>query len=228
MFYGYVLDGFFNSVEEVLAATEQPGVNKATPLLSVGRWRLKDVNGDGKVTADDRAFLGSPHPKFQMGFNFDVAYKNFDFNMFLFWNNGNQIYNNTKWWTDFNGFTGNRSRTMLNNSWTPENKDALLPKLDINDNVSNARPHTYFVESGSYFRAKTMQIGYTFPAKTLSRLGLSRLRLYVQGQNLFTITDYSGSDPDLLDVGRGDIGLGVDHGRVPNPRQFLGGLNITF
>lgn len=228
MFYGYVLDGFFNSVEEVLAATEQPGVNKASPLLSVGRWRLKDVNGDGKVTADDRTFLGSPHPKFQMGFNFDVAYKNFDFNMFLFWNNGNQIYNNTKWWTDFNGFTGNRSRTMLNNSWTPENKNALLPKLDINDNVSNARPHNYFVESGSYFRAKTMQIGYTFPAKTLSKLGLSRLRLYVQGQNLFTITDYSGSDPDLIDVGRGDIGLGVDHGRVPNPRQFLGGLNITF
>lgn len=228
MFYGYVLDGFFNSVEEVLAATEQPGVNKASPQLSVGRWRLKDVNGDGKVTADDRTFLGSPHPKFQMGYNFDVAYKNFDFNVFLFWNNGNQIYNNTKWWTDFNGFTGNRSQIMLNNSWTLENKNALLPKLDINDNVSNARPHTYFVESGSYFRAKTMQIGYTFPTKTLSKLGLSRLRLYVQGQNLFTITDYSGSDPDLMDVGRGDIGLGVDHGRVPNPRQFLGGLNVTF
>ncbi len=231
MFYGYVLDGFFNSVEEVLAAPDQPGLSKtsnASALQSVGRWRLKDVNGDGKVTADDRTFLGSPHPDFQMGFNFDVAYKNFDLNMFFFWNYGNQIYNNTKWWTDFNGFTGNRSKKMLYDSWTPENKNASLPKLDINDNISNARPHTYFVESGSYFRAKTVQLGYTVPSKMISRLGVSKLRLYVQGQNLFTITNYSGSDPDLIDVGRGDIGLGVDHGRVPNARQFLAGINMTF
>jgi TonB-dependent starch-binding outer membrane protein SusC len=231
MFYGYVLDGFFNTVEEVMATPAQPGVNKTSAITAqqaVGRWRLKDMNGDNKITADDRTFLGSPHPKFQTGFNLDFGYKNFDANLFFFWNYGNQIYNNTKWWTDFNGFTGNRSRKMLYESWTPENKNASLPKLDANDNISNSLPHTYFVESGSYFRAKTMQLGYTIPSSLLNRLGMSKFRVYVQGQNLFTITKYTGPDPDLLDVGRGDIGLGVDHGRVPNPRQILGGLSITF
>ena len=186
------------------------------------------MNNDGKVTADDRTFLGSPHPKLQTGFSFDLGYKNFDANLFFFLNYGNQIYNNTKWWTDFNGFTGNRSVKMLNESWTPENKNASLPKLDANDNISNSIPHTYFVESGSYLRAKTVQLGYTIPNNVLTRLGMSKVRIYVQGQNLFTLTKYTGPDPDLLDVGRGDIGLGVDHGRVPNPRQILGGVSVTF
>ena len=160
--------------------------------------------------------------------NYNYYYFYFDLNIFTFWNYGNQIYNNTKWWTDLNGFTGNRSKKMLLESWTPENKNASLPKLDANDNISNARPHTYFVESGSYFRAKTVQLGYTMKNGLIGRMGASSFRVYVQGQNLFTITKYSGPDPDLLDVGRGDIGLGVDHGRVPNPLQVLGGVNITF
>lgn len=230
-FYGYVIDGFYNNVQEVLNGPNQQGVNKTneqTAQTSVGKWRFKDLNGDGNINADDRTFIGSPHPKFQMGFTIDLAYKNFDFNTFLFWNYGNQIYNNTKWFTDFNGFVGNRSKTMLYDSWTPENTNASLPRLDINDNISNNRPHTYYVESGSYLRAKTLQLGYTLPNKLLNHISLSRVRAYVQAQNLFTITKYTGSDPDLLDVGRGDIGLGVDHGRVPTPRQFLAGLNIVF
>lgn len=231
-FFGYKIDGFFDDVAEILASPTQAGVNKtteATAKTSVGRWKYKDQNNDGKIDASDRVFLGSPHPKFQMGFNGDINYQNWDFSMFFFWNYGNQIYNNTKWWTDLNGsFAGNRSLTMLNNSWTPENKDALLPKLDANDNVTSSVPNDYYVESGSYFRAKTMQLGYTLPSKLLKSVGVSKLRLYLQGQNLFTITKYTGSDPDLLNVGRGDIGLGVDHGRVPNPLQILGGINLTF
>jgi hypothetical protein len=117
---------------------------------------------------------------------------------------------------------------MLNDSWTPENTNALLPKLDANDNVTSSVPNDYYVESGSYLRAKTVQLGYTLPGNLLSSVGVSKLRLYVQGQNLFTITKYTGPDPDLLNVGRGDIGLGVDHGRVPNPLQLLGGINLTF
>lgn len=231
MFYGYVIEGFFNSVEEVTAAPTQPGVNKSTPATaqqSVGRWKLKDSDKNGSVTATDREFLGSPHPKFQTGFNFEAAYKNLDLNLFVFWNYGNQIYNNTKWWTDFNGFTGNRSKKMLYESWTPENKNASLPKLDANDNISNSIPHSYFVESGSYLRAKTVQLGYTLNNGLTNRIGAGNLRFYIQAQNLFTITPYSGPDPDLLDVGRGDIGLGVDHGRVPNPFQIMGGLSVTF
>lgn len=231
-FFGYQIKGFFDDVAEVMSAPTQAGVNKTsetTAKTSVGRWRYEDINSDGKINADDRVFLGSPHPKFQMGFNSDFNYKNWDLNMFFFWNYGNQIYNNVKWWTDMNGsFAGNRSKTMLYNSWTPENPNAMLPKLDANDNVTSSVPNSYYVESGSYFRAKTIQIGYTLPPSILKFAGISKLRLYVQAQNLFTITPYTGPDPDLLNVGRGDIGLGVDHGRVPNPRQILGGLNLIF
>ena len=127
-FYGYVIDGFFNSVAEVQAAPTQPGINKttdATASQSVGRWRYKDIDGNGIINANDRTFIGSPHPTFQMGYNLDASYRNFDLNLFLFWNYGNQIYNNTKWWTDMNGaFAGNRSRKMLYDSWTPENTNA--------------------------------------------------------------------------------------------------------
>ena len=125
-------------------------------------------------------------------------------------------------------FAGNRSKKMLYDSWTPDNKNASLPKLDVNDNVTSSVPNTYYVESGSYFRAKTVQLGYTFPSELSKKLGMSRCRVYLQAQNLFTITNYTGPDPDLLDVGRGDIGLGVDHGRVPNPRQLLGGISVSF
>ncbi|AEI51235.1 TonB-dependent receptor plug [Runella slithyformis DSM 19594] len=231
-FYGFVIDGFFNDAAEVMAAPAQPGVNKTTEANarnSVGRWRYKDINADGVINANDRAFIGSPHPKFQMGYNLDFNYKNFDLSMFFFWNYGNQIYNNTKWWTDMNGaFAGNRSKKMLYDSWTPENKTASLPKLDVNDNITSSVPNTYYVESGSYFRAKTLQLGYTLSKTFAEKLGMSRCRVYIQTQNLFTITNYTGPDPDLLDVGRGDIGLGVDHGRVPNPRQLLGGISVSF
>jgi TonB-linked SusC/RagA family outer membrane protein len=229
-FYGYKIEGFFNNTAEVLAAPTQIGINKsseAAARTAVGKWRYSDTNSDGKIDANDRVFLGSPHPKFQMGFNYDVQYKNFDLGLFLFWNYGNQIYNNTKWWTDMNGsFAGNRSKTMLYNSWTPENPNALLPKLDANDNINSSVPNSYYVESGSYLRAKTMQLGYTMP--TNKYLKVNRLRVYVQGQNLFTITKYTGPDPDLLNVGRGDIGLGVDHGRIPNPKQLIMGANLVF
>ena len=231
-FFGYVIEGFFDNVAEVMSAPTQPGINKSTEAnaaLSVGRWRYKDANGDGVINANDRVFIGSPHPKFQMGFNMDFNYKNFDLTTFFFWNYGNQIYNNTKWWTDMNGaFAGNRSKKMLYDSWTPENPNASLPKLDVNDNVNSTVVNTYYVESGSYFRAKTVQLGYTVPNELAQKLGMTRCRVYVQGQNLFTITQYTGPDPDLLDVGRGDIGLGVDHGRVPNPRQLLLGVNVSF
>ena len=85
-----------------------------------------------------------------------------------------------------------------------------------------------YKRQGSYLRAKTVQLGYTLNNGLTNRIGAGNLRFYIQAQNLFTITPYSGPDPDLLDVGRGDIGLGVDHGRVPNPFQIMGGLSVTF
>ncbi|RYZ58622.1 MAG: SusC/RagA family TonB-linked outer membrane protein, partial [Chitinophagaceae bacterium] len=125
-FYGYVLDGFFDDAAE-LATLDQP--NKL-----IGSWKYKDISGpggkpDGKITPEDRTFIGSPHPKFVMGFNSSVSWKGFDLSAFLYWKAGGEIANYVRYWTDFNTFQGNRDRRVLYDSWTPENKNAKLPQI---------------------------------------------------------------------------------------------------
>lgn len=217
-FWGYEIEGFFDTEEE-LSEIDQFGGEW------VGGWRLKDQNNDGVINADDQGFIGSPHPDFTAGLNLGLGYKNFDFNMFLYSVVGNEIYNYSKWWTDFNAFQGNRSVRLLNESWTPENTNATLPILRASDNFSNSISTDYYVESGSYLRARTVQLGYTLDQGMLNRLGMSTLRVYVQAQNLFTITGYSGIDPDVTIQG-GELGMGVDVGWYPTPKQFLIGLTL--
>ncbi|WP_091538912.1 SusC/RagA family TonB-linked outer membrane protein [Thermoflexibacter ruber] len=225
VFWGYIIDGFFNTESEATAAPNQPIRKK------VGGWKLRDINGDGVVNADDQTNIGSPHPKLQTGLNVELAYKGFDFSMFLFWNYGNSIFNYNRWWIDFNSFQGNRSTRMLNESWTPQlGNAAKLPILDVSDNQSGNIPSTYYIESGSYLRMRTMQLGYTIPKSLLNKVGIASARAYIQGQNLFTVTPYSGTDPDvaLQNNNQGDLGLGVDRGLFPNSRQLLIGINIGF
>lgn len=221
-FRGYTIDGFYNTQEEVDAGPAQP-------QKGIGSWRIRDQNADGVINAQDQSYIGSPHPDLNAGLNFTLAYKGFDLNIFLYSVLGNEIYNNTKWWTDFNSFQGNRSVRMLEQSWRPgaDNSNAVLPILNATDTYSNSIANSYMVESGSFLRARTMQLGYNFPNTMLSRLGMSNLRLYVQGQNLFTITNYSGVDPDVTSLGA-ETGMGIDQGWFPNPKQYLLGLNLSF
>jgi TonB-linked SusC/RagA family outer membrane protein len=241
-FYGYQIDGFFDDEAE-LETLEQDGAR-------VGGWRFKDLNGDGAITGDDRTFIGNPHPDFTSGLNFTLRFRNFDFNTFLYASVGNDIFNYTKYFTDFNTFQGNRSPRMLYDSWRPDHMDATLPQLDISDNFSNSVTHDYYIEDGSFLRARTMQLGYTLPADWLSKVGIGTARIYLQVQNLFTITDYQGVDPDLsfinqittvnpnanvanpnqnANVPEADLNLGIDPGGyVPNPRQYLIGINFGF
>ena len=130
-FYGYKLDGFFNTQAEV-DSYNQDNSTWLTP--AVGRWKIKDVNGDHKVDADDRVYLGSPHPDFQTGLNLSLNYKNIDFTGFLFWSQGGKVFNGARYNVDFNTFSYGRSKRMLYESWTPElGNNAKLPKLDLND-----------------------------------------------------------------------------------------------
>jgi hypothetical protein len=140
---------------------------------------------------------------------------------------GQDIYNYTKWWTDFwPSFQGVKSDDALNNSWTPERPNATTP---IAENVSNFSTNTesnsYYIENGSYLRARTMQLGYTLPSNVLNKTGIERLRVYVQGANLFTITNYSGLDPEL---GGSATARGIDFGNYPIVRQLLIGVNVGF
>lgn len=223
-FYGFQLDGFFNSQAD-LDALEQTGEK-------IGSWKFKDLDGDGAITDDDRTFIGNPQPDFIMGVNLEFRYKNFDLSTFLVWNYGSDLYNYTKYWTDMQVFIGGVSKRVLYEGWTPETQSGTLPQLGSGDSDGytsfiRSASMDYYVESGSYLRGKTLQLGYTIPTSALAKVKMTRARAYVQLQNFFTITEYSGPDPDIAIQG-GDLFMGLDDSAFPNPRQVLLGLNFAF
>lgn len=232
-FFGYEIAGFWNSQAEIDAANEQARSQTGNAnavyqeSMGVGRFRYADQDGNNMITPNDRTFLGSPHPDFSYGINIGLDYKNWDFSMFLYGVQGNEVWNNVKWWTDFySSFAGAKSHTALYDSWTPQNQNATAPIQEVTGSFSTANvPNSYFVEDGSYLRARQIQLGYRFAPSLLERVGISNLRVYVQAVNLFTITGYSGLDPEL---GRGgtDTSFGIDEGSYPNQKQFIFGLNI--
>ncbi len=231
-FYGYQVDGFFNSASDV-AALDMPGAK-------IGSWKYKDISGpngipDGKITDDDKTFIGNPQPKFVMGISLGLRYSNFDLSSFLVWNYGGTLFNYTKYFTEMRVFVGGVSKRVLYDGWTPENHNAILPQHGTIDG-SNTTGYTdfirstvsdYYLENASFLRFKTVQIGYTMPADMASKLKMTRARIYVQGQNLFTVTKYTGPDPDI-NIQGGDLYMGLDDAAFPNPRQILVGLNLSF
>ncbi|WAC13026.1 TonB-dependent receptor [Dyadobacter pollutisoli] len=249
-FFGYKTDGFWDSQEEINTANAQArqatGNSTANYQadVAVGRFRYADTNGDGVITPEDRTYLGNPNPKFSYGINLGANYKGFDASIFLYGSQGNDIWNNVKWWTDFNSnFQGAKSHTALYDSWTPDNPNASAPIQETVGSFSTSNvPNSYFVEKGSYLRAKNAQIGYTFPSGMLKKIKIEKLRLYVQAANLFTITKYSGLDPEIGTTSNTNntsggssnqsfattTSFGIDEGVYPNQRQFLLGLNLTF
>ncbi len=231
-FYGYITDGFYNSqaeVDEYVAS-----YNNTWLAPAVGRWKIKDVSGpdgtpDHVINDYDRTDIGNPHPDFQMSFNINLAYKGFDFNAMIFWNQGGDIFNYTRYNIDFNTYAHNRSARMLYDSWTPDNTNALLPKHDINDTFSNTYATDYYVEDATYIRLMTMQLGYTFPQTISRKIGLNSLRLYAQGQNLFTWKkEFTGMDPGVSTSGDSDLGMGVVNSYAPTPQQIIFGVNLKF
>jgi TonB-linked SusC/RagA family outer membrane protein len=233
-FFGYKTDGFWNSQAEIDAANAKAGGTYQTDA-AVGRFRYADVNGDGKIDANDRTLLGNPNPKFTGGLNLDFTYKNFDLNMFWYGSYGNKIWNDVKWWTDFYAnFAGAKSKTALYDSWTPENTNAKAPIQEIDGSFStNTVPNSYYVENGSYLRLKNMQIGYRFAPNMIKSIGLSNLRVYVSGANLITITKYTGVDPEIVGGGTtsnttSSTNFGVDRGNYSPNRTYLLGVQVKF
>jgi TonB-linked SusC/RagA family outer membrane protein len=232
-FYGYQIDGFYNNAQDV---ANGPTINGAPGRI--GTWKYKDVNGDNNTTAADQMVLGSPHPDFQLGTNLGLSYKNFDFTAFLFWNQGNQIFNYTKFFTYMGVLGGGIAEGKLADAWTPQTTaTAKTPQIGVGANNGytsfvTGNPTSFYIEDGSYLRLKTIQLGYTFPKLLVNKLKLSNARIYVQAQNPFTFTKYTGADPDLsLISGSGvasDQNLGVDYSGFPTPRQFIVGLSVSF
>lgn len=234
-FYGYEVLGLFQSDDDVSKSPTQSG---AAP----GRFKFRDISGadgkpDGKIDANDRTFFGNPNPDFNYGLNISLSYKNFDFSTFLFGSYGNDVLNYTKLFTDFPQlFKGGIRREAAVNAWRPDNLTSKIPKLEFTGGFSTTETNnSYYMEDGSYLRNKQMQLGYTVPASGLTRLGIDRLRIYVQAANLFTITKYSGLDPELQSVnpnaGPNDpaqVTFGIDYGNYPHQRSFIVGVNLGF
>ncbi len=226
-FFGYKHDGIFQTDEEAKAA---PVNNLGSNQNRAGRFRFVDVNGDNVIDTKDLTIIGNPHPDFTYGLNLNVNYKGFGLSLMGAGVQGNQIFNYTKYWTDFPTFFGNKSTRMLNESWRPGMTNAILPQLNSSDQVS-ILPSNYYLENGSFFRFKNIQVTYSLPKTLLSKLGLGPCRIYVQGQNLITFTKYSGMDPEinLRSYGSGnDRQIGVDGGSYPASKQYIVGLNFSF
>ncbi|MEZ0611870.1 SusC/RagA family TonB-linked outer membrane protein [Fibrella sp. WM1] len=220
-FYGYKVIGLFNSKEEVSSAPTQDG---AAP----GRFRFADINNDGRINDDDRTYLGSPVPKFTGGATLTLKYKNFDFVTYLYTSLGNQIFNNSKWYTDFYpSFPGAAISARVKDSWLPTNTNTTVPIFESTSNFStNTQANSYYVENGSYLRMQNLTLGYTLPAGMLDRLGMKRVRIAVAANNLFTVTGYSGLDPAV--GGAADTNFGIDIGNYPLTRSYNAVLNISF
>lgn len=224
-FWGYKTDGIFQNWTEVYAHSDENG-NLLQPNAQPGDIRFKDLNGDGVFDENDKTWIGKALPDLTVGFNVQIGYKNFDLVANFYGTFGNDIYNKTK--TGYSGEGGsNVYAGTLDKVWTGEGTSNDFPRLSVNDpNMNYKRVSDFFVESGSYFRCKLLQVGYTIPRHLLNGYGL---RVSLSAQNPFTITKYSGMDPERGSMGGDNITeAGVDGIAYPNPRTFLLGLNFTF
>jgi TonB-linked SusC/RagA family outer membrane protein len=223
-FYGYKVVGYFSSAADVAASPTQADAK-------AGRFKYADINGDGKITDADRVNIGNPNPTAIYGVNLSASYKGFDASVVLYGSYGSKNFNYIKYWTDFySTLTGNKSNDMLFNSWSPTN---LNPKVPVAEAVStfstDQTVNSWYVESGSFLKCRVAQLGYTFGAEQLKALGISKLHVYIQGNNLFTITKYTGLDPELQTPPGATNGLGTDIGNYPsNERRVILGVNLTF
>ncbi|HEY4198878.1 MAG TPA: TonB-dependent receptor [Mucilaginibacter sp.] len=219
-FYGYKQAGIFQNAQEVSQST-QTGAR-------VGGIKFADTNGDGVLTADDRTNIGSPLPDFTYGINLNTSYKRFDLVAFFYGSQGNKIYNLTRNYTDFQVFPSAGSARLLD-AWSPTNTSSIIPSGSVLANPLEAQSSSYYIENGSYFRLKNLQLGYTFKNSAwMQKAGFSKIRVYGSVTNVFTITKYSGLDPEVSQYNTTFSLPGIDLGVYPNPRQFLIGINAGF
>lgn len=221
-FYGYQMIGYFSSAADVASSPTQDG---AAP----GRFKFKDVDKDGAITPKDRVFMGSPIPKFTYGLNVNIKYKQWSLDAFFYGVYGNHIMNFQKWYTNFyQSFSGAGLSKNTLQSWTPAlGNSAKTPIMESASNFStNTQSNSWYMESGSYLRMKNLQVNYSLPSALLSKIGIQRAKVYLQAVNLFTITKYTGQDPEI--VGNVDTTRGVDVGNYPATRYYGFGINVGF
>lgn len=239
-FYGYNVIGFYNTPEELINKDGKERQQAA----QVGDFKFADLNNDGIIDNNDKSVIGDPNPKFTYALNLNFNYAGFDLRTFWTGSQGNKIYSigdiYLSGW-DENG-AQNIWADVVPNSWSSTHMDAIYPKVSAGGTKRNFEkaPVSTSIQDGSYFRLKNLQLGYTFASKTLKNSGITNLRLYVSGENLFVITKYKGDDPEIangirLNANEGGQAnspsyiMGLDYGdRYPIQKTITVGLNLQF
>ncbi len=223
-FYGYRNLGIFQDQAEIDA-------HKVQPNAKPGDLKFEDSDDNGVLDGDDRGFIGNPHPDFTLGLNLGFQYKNLDAALFFNGSFGNEVWDLTRYYGDFFNLSAYNKLDHVHDAWSTDNTGGTVPRLSLDDTNNNIRPSSYYISDASYVRLKNLTIGYTFD-KLASRINSSKLRVYVQIQNLFTITGYDGLDPEVglqnYSSEHRNLDIGVDRGLYPPSRTFTFGVNLGF
>lgn len=231
-FYGWQVEGIFQSEAQIVEYNNRDN-DPDTPYQAnaePGDLIFKDFNGDGEINADDRDILGSFIPDFNYGLNFDASYKNFFLNMYWYGNQGNDVYNATKVYTEGGLRLFNHGIKALD-AWTPTNTNTSIPRMVNGDPNQNTRASDRFVEDASFLRLQNLKIGYQFSTDWLEKNlsgGLNKMSFYISGSNLLTFTKYEGYDPEIGNRFGTTGTQGIDYGQYPRPLTILMGVEIDF
>ena len=218
-FYGFQTAGIFQTIEEINAYTNGAG-GLIQPNARPGDFRWTDTDGDGAITNDDKQYLGSPLPKYTFGLTINMDYKGFDFMAFAQGATGNKIFQGLR---RLDISTANYQTDALGR-WTGPGTSEDYPRLTNNDTNGNfGNMSNFYLEDGDYLRLKVVSLGYSLPNDLVSKIKLTKFRLYVTGENLFTLTKYTGYDPEI-----GGNVLGIDKGFYPQAKSFIVGVNVQF
>lgn len=226
-YFGYVVDGVYQTEAEIAAAP----IDTQAPDASPGDFRFKDVDGDGEITPDDRTVTGSYFPDFTWGINNRFRYKGVDFSFLIQGVEGNEILNLTSRHLK-NGEANFNSYAVFNNRWrsASEPGNGSIPRADrqTGNHGNNNRPSSFQVEDGSFIRLRNVTLGYSLPTDKLFGDSIDRLRFYITGTNLFTITDYLGYNPEVSNISNNSLTPGEDYGAYPLTKSITMGVNLTF
>lgn len=218
-FYGYKTNGIFQNISEInsyVGSTGAPIQPNAVP----GDFKWVDSNGDGTITDEDRVFLGTPLPKYTFGLTINADYKGFDLLIFTQGVAGNKIFQGLR---RLDVANANHQKVALSR-WVGEGSSNAYPRLTNTDPNGNfGKFSDFYLEKGDFLRFKTVQLGYTVPEEVIKKTGAHKLRLYMTGENLFTLTNYTGFDPEI-----GGSVMGIDKGYYPQARSFMMGINVQF
>jgi TonB-dependent starch-binding outer membrane protein SusC len=234
-FFGYQVTGLYQSDADAAKGPTYKGAK-------AGSFKYANTNGDTVIDANDRTWLGNPNPKFTYGLNINASYKGFDLSLVLYGSQGNKDFNYVKYWTDFySTFQGGKNIDLFNkaaivNNGVVTNPGATLPAASFGQAMGSSTVSSFYVENGSFLKCRVAQLGYTISPAVVKRAGIDKLHIYIQATNLFTVTKYTGPDPELLPSlnvngsgQRQNAAFGIDYGSYPtNQKVFILGINASF